>query len=203
MLKLFYTGSTSFNTSQNLASRSLGGYISNTAVPNGVINSLFSPLSLMEFYKEKKTTEYIALGMYLFFFDEEPTFDKIKLKFALSLNEDNEQEAEYFKELSTYKVGLAPISGNATSGYYIETVTAGAKPYYLTHDFQELKFDEEIIFDDVNISDKGIGVWLSRSFNPKLVKEKFGFESEYWETNDKLPNLDFGFDLKINFEGLE
>ena len=67
MIKLFYTGAGSFNTAQTLASKSLGGYISNTAVPNGVINSLFPPLSLMEFYNQKKITQYIGLALYFAF----------------------------------------------------------------------------------------------------------------------------------------
>lgn len=203
MIKLYYTGATSFNTSQSLPSSSLGGYISNTTVPNGVLNSLFTPISLMELYKEKKSSEYIALGMYLYFFEEEPTYEKINLKFTLALSEDNEEEAEYFKDLNIYKAAIAPISGDSVNGYYMETITANAKPYYLTQDFKKLKFDEEVIFENVDISDKGVGLWLSRTFDPKLAKEKFGFDSEYWETNTTLPNLDFTFDLKISFEGVE
>ena len=79
------------------------------------------------------------MALYLFFFDEEPT-DKIKLKFKLDFNEENEEGAELFKDLCKYEIGLAPISGNNINGLYLETVTVGAKPYYFTHDFQTLSF---------------------------------------------------------------
>lgn len=202
MIKLFYTGAGVFNTAQTLASKSLGGYISNTAVPNGVSGSLFSPLSLMEFYNNKKTIQYVGLGLYLFFFNNEESFNKINLKFLLSYNEENEPEAEFFKDLCKYKIGLGPISGDNTQGYFIEKISAGAKPYYLLQDFQELKFDEEIEFKNVELNNNGVGIWLNRTFNPKTFKEKFGFESNYWEKNDKLPNIDFILDLNVNFEGI-
>lgn len=202
MIKIFYTGSDSFNSQQTLSSKSLGGFISNTAVPNGVLNSLFSPLGLMEFYNNKKITNYIGLGLYIFFFNEEENYDKVNLKFNLSYNEDNEQEAEFFKDLFKYKIGLGPIGGDSTNGFYLEKITAGAKPYYMLQDFQDLKFDTEVDFFNITLNESGIGIWISRTFDPKLFKEKFNFDSNYWESNDKLPNLDFVTNLNIDFEGV-
>ena len=202
MIKLFYTGAGVFNTAQTLASKSLGGFISNTAVPNGVSGSLFSPLSLMEFYNNKKTSNYIGLGLYLFFFENEESFDKVNLKFHLSYSEENEPEAEFFKDSCKYKIGIAPISGDNTNGYYLEKITSGAKPYYLLQNFQELTFDSEVVFPNVNLKEGGVGIWVNRVFDPKKFKEKFGFDSDYWEKNDKLPNIDFIVDLGINFEGI-
>lgn len=203
MIKLYYTGAGSFNTAQTLASKSLGGFISNTAVPNGVVNSLFPPLSLMEFYSQKKTTQYIGLGLYLFFFDKEQAYDKINLKFKLLYNEENEPEAEFFKNSFKYKVGLGPVSGDSTNGYYIEKISVGAKPLYMLQDFQTLEFDTEVQFNDIDLNEGGVGVWLSRAFDPKQFKEQFGFDSEYWEKNDKLPNLDFILNLNVDFEGID
>lgn len=203
MIKLYYTGAGSFNTAQTLASKSLGGFISNTAVPNGVVNSLFPPLSLMEFYSQKKTTQYIGLGLYLFFFDKEQAYDKINLKFKLLYNEENEPEAEFFKNCFKYKVGLGPVSGDSTNGYYIEKISVGAKPLYMLQDFQTLEFDTEVQFNDIDLNEGGVGVWLSRAFDPKQFKEQFGFDSEYWEKNDKLSNLDFILNLNVDFEGID
>lgn len=203
MIKLFYSGSSTFNTSQNLASKSLGGYISNTSVPNGVDNSLFSSLSLYEMYKDKKIIECIGLGLYLFFFEGETSYNKINLLFDLIYNEDNEEEAEYFKDLFDFQLGLAPVSGDSSNGYYLETITSGAIPYYLTHDFQKIKFGEQIKFENVEMSDKGIGLWIKRIFDSKKAKEIFGLKSDYWIDNCKMPNLNFMFNLKIGFEGIE
>lgn len=203
MIKLYYTGAGSFNTAQTLASKSLGGFISNTAVPNGVVNSLFSPLSLMEFYSQKKTTQYIGLGLYLFFFDKEQAYDKINLKFKLLYNEENEPEAEFFKNSLKYKIGLGPVSGDSTNGFYIEKITAGAKPLYMLQDFQTLEFNTEVQFDNIDLNEGGVGIWLNRIFDPKQFKNQFGFDSEYWENNNKLPNLDFILNLNVNFEGID
>ena len=203
MLKLFYTGATGFNTSQNLSSHSLGGYISNTKVPNGVLNSLFTPLSLTEIYKNKKTSEYFGFGLYFFFFEEEPSYNKVNLKFDFKFGEDNEPEAELFKNLCQYKVGISPLSGDSTKGYYMETITAGAKPYYLSHDFKLLNFDQQTIFENVELpSHKGIGLWFNRIFDSKLSQQNFGFNSDYWNEKDKLPVIDFIFNLDITFEGI-
>lgn len=211
MIKLYYTGAPQFNESQTLASKSLGGYISNTAVPNGVINSLFTPLSTMEFFKNKKVTEYIGLGLYLFFFDGETSYDKIKLKFTLDYSEENNtKEAELFKDICTYKIGIAPLSGDTVSGFYMESITTGAKPYYLIQDFKELKFPElnqdskiynPIEFDNIELNDKGIGIWINRIFDPDVFKSKFGFDSDYWIEHERLPNIDFSLNINIDFEG--
>lgn len=199
MIKLFYTGAGAFNTPQTLASKSLGSYISNTAVPNGVANSLFNPLSVMEFYSKKKITQYIGLGLYLFFFDNEESYDKVDLIFSLLYNEENEIEMNFFKNCFEYKIGLGPISGDSTYGYYIEKITEEAKPFYMLRDFQTLTFNNEVIFENIDLNEKGVGVWISRTFNPKNFKEIFGFNSDYWINNDKLPNGDFIVDLNINF----
>ena len=43
---------------------------------------------------------------------------------------------------------------------------------------------------------------VKRTFDPNL-KNQFGFDSEYWEKNDKLPNLDFILNLNVDFEGID
>ena len=81
-------------------------------------------------------------------------------------------------------------------------ISVGAKPYYMLQDFQNLEFDTEVAFQGVGLNESGVGVWFSRVFDPKLFKEKFNFDSDYWENNDKLPNLDFILNLNIDFEGI-
>lgn len=201
MLKLYYTGSPVFNTAQTLASKSLGGFISNTTVPNGVSGALFSSLSLMELYHNKKNIQYIGLGLYLFFFDGEVSYDIINLKFNLKKNIENNSNKDFLDDLFNYKIGLSPIGGNNTSGYYLEKIQTGAKPYYLLQDFKPLCFDEETKFNNIQLKESGIGIWLSREFNPEAFKAKFGFNSDYWENNDNLPDLEVPLELEITFEG--
>lgn len=200
MIKLFYTGSLAFNQPNTLPSKSLGGFISNTTVPNGVVNSLFSSLSLMDFYNEKKSTQYIGLGLYLFFFDKEESYERINLKFNL-LDQEN-SIMKNFKNSCSFEVGLGPIGGDQTKGYYLEKIQSNAKPFYMLQDFRELILNEEVIFENVELKENGVGVWLKRTFDPDQFRKDFGFNSDYWETHDFLPNVDFDLKLNIDFEGI-
>ena len=73
----------------------------------------------------------------------------------------------------------------------------------MLQDFQTLEFDTEVQFNNIDLNEGGVGVWLSRTFDPKQFKNQFGFDSEYWEKNDKLPNLDFILNLDVDFEGID
>lgn len=196
MLKLFYSGASSFNNPQGLSSNSIGGFISNTSIPNGTLNSLFTSVSVSDFFKSKKVSECIGLGLFAFFFEEEEKLDKLNLEFLLSLGEnDDEDIVNLLKDAFEFQIGIGPISGNNSEGYYIESITAGSKPFYLSKDFQKLKFDEKLNIEDIPTK---CGLWINRTFNPKKTKELFNLNSKYWEEHNLLPNLDFELNLKIN-----
>lgn len=202
MLKFFYTGASTWNNSQNQPSKSLGGYISNTTIPNGLTNSLFSDLSESDLYEEKIKKEIIGIALYPFFFTKEEKTDKINIEVNLITNNEEDKNTSILQELKKafkFYIGLGPISGNSASGYYMEQIQDGnSKPYYLLEDWKELS-EEKIIFE--NLSSEGIGVWIYREFNPKITNKLFQCCSDYWKENDNLPNLEFPFNININLKG--
>lgn len=202
MLKFFYTGASTWNNSQNQPSKSLGGYISNTTIPNGLTNSLFSDLSESDLYEEKIKKEIIGIALYPFFFTEEEKTDKIDIEVNLITNNEEDENTSVLQELKKafkFYIGLGPISGNSTSGYYMEQIQDGnSKPYYLLEDWKELS-EEKVIFK--NLSSEGIGVWLYREFNSKVTNKLFQCCSDYWKENDNLPNLEFPFKINVNLKG--
>ena len=196
MLKLYYTGASSWKGAQSLVSNSLGGFISSITLPNGSKGSLFPDLSNMELWEDKKIDTCVGLALYTFFFDGEENFDYMNL--TINLEYDKNLIGDIAK-LFNFKIALAPISGDLSEGLYMEQITtSNDKPYYLLEDFTVLNIDNPVIFEKV--STKGVGIWLIREFDPKVSKGLYDYSSDYWLTNDNLPNLSFDFDINLNSE---
>lgn len=58
---LFYTGADQSGLVQKLAEKSLGGYVSSTIIPNGLLNNIFSTLSLSDVQNNTTSIRVIAL----------------------------------------------------------------------------------------------------------------------------------------------
>lgn len=193
MIKVFYTGSTIYQTSQVLPALSLGGYISNTAIPNGMSNAIFPEIGMEDFWKTKKVSNIIGLGLFVFFFDNETPLEKVNLKFEFIENEYNNP---IYSDLFKFKFALAPLGGDTKSGFYMEKIANASRPYYLNTEYLELKNNIPVIVNEV--STQGVGIWLVREFNPLTINELFKCDSNFWETNDKIPNISFDFNLNIS-----
>ena len=197
MIKLYYTGAASWKQMQTLSSKSIGGFISNTTVPNGLANSLFQNLSELDLWKDKVIYNYIGVAAYIFFFEGENASDYKNLLFKLEFD----SEFEEYKDLFEFSVALAPIAGDDTKGLYMEQLrSVESKPYYLDQDFQILGED---IVRFLKVSTKGVGIWLCRKFNPIKAKELFGCHSDYWMDHENLPSFDFNLKLSIGLEDWE
>ncbi len=61
MIKLYYTGAKEFEGIQKMPSKSLGGNISSSVVPNGLMNSLFSDISLLDLQLGSKQLRILAI----------------------------------------------------------------------------------------------------------------------------------------------
>lgn len=196
MIKLYYTGSTSWNVSQTLSSKSIGGYVSNSTIQNGEENSLFQDLGELDLWNDKINYNYIGLAAYVFFFEGEENLEKVDLNFKLDYN----SELKEYKNLFDFSIALAPLSGDETSGIYMEQLRSiENKPFYIIgNKFQSLLDNESVIFKDVPTN--GIGIWLCRKFNSLEAKNLFACNSDYWTTHDKLPNFNFDLNLSINLE---
>lgn len=206
MIKLFYTGASQWKGDQNLAAKSLGGFISKTTVPNKLNNSLFGDLGEDNFWDRKNSEDFVGLGLYIFFFEGEQEYDKANLIFNLdyniqsnygNYNQDIESLEEIFKEAVKFKVGLGPIAGNDSDGYYLEQIPSrNSCPFYYLKEMTPLVKGENLVFND--ITTKGVGLWLSRELNPDFFRKTFDCQSEYWEKYNNLPNVSYNFEIKIN-----
>ena len=196
MIKLYYTGSTTWKESQTLSSKSIGGFISKTTIQNGEPNSLFQDLGEIDLWKDKVITNYIGVAAYVFFFDGENASDYKDFIFKL----DYDSELEEYKDLFEFSVAMAPLAGDETSGIYMEQLrTMESKPFYTTPEgFQSLIKNEPVRFK--KLSTNGIGIWLCRKFNPIKAKELFACGSDYWLNHEQLPSFNFDLNLSITIE---
>lgn len=61
MIRLYYTGAKSFLEEQRSPSKSLGGYISSSAIPNALINNLYADISYSNLQEGVQQLRVIAL----------------------------------------------------------------------------------------------------------------------------------------------
>lgn len=194
MLKLYYTGAKSYKATQTMSGKSLGGYISDTAIPNDIKNSLFANLGELKLWTDTKVTEYIGIAGEFFYFDDSAPDLFSNLTFNLT---ENVSSGDY-SGIFTYKIGLGPIGGNQSQGFYMEQISQSkAKPYYLSEEFVDLVLGEDTIFQKI-ASDSAIGIWISRTFDPERFNAMFNENSDYWATHITLPKLEFKLNLKIS-----
>jgi len=195
MFKLYYTGASNYKATQVDPSKSLGGFISDTAIPNDIENSIFANMGELKLWTKKKIVEYIGIAGEYFFFEGEQNVPYKNLTFRLDLDEE-----QLYSDVFSYKIGIGPIGGDASSGYYMEQISQiKAKPFYLSQDFRILEDGIPITFEKI-ATETGIGIWISRTFDPVKFDELFNENSSYWDNNNKLPELDFSLSLSIATE---
>lgn len=207
MIKLFYTGSAQALTSQSVPSASLGGFISNTAVSNGLTNSLFDNLSTTSIYSGKKEFNIIGLGLQIYYFDGEEQPEKTDIECLFRYTEDAFDEEgitpelkEEIKKCFWIEVGTGPVSKNANGDYYVEKIQSiKSLPYYLNNDFKKLKEEESIVLKDIN-TELGCCLWIKRIFDSRKLDEIFNCQSDFWLIEDhlRIPSLKFDFEINLN-----
>lgn len=114
---LYYTGSIQPNAVQNTPSKSLGGYISSSAVSNDLINNLFSNIDYTTITKNLKNNRVIAFLN---------TTGSVIDKFTLYVNSNQ-------NNVSKLKFGLARSSiDESCNAQYFETLqNENASPFYV------------------------------------------------------------------------
>jgi hypothetical protein len=61
MLEIYYTGASESGKIQQIASQSLGGFISSSLIPNDMLGNLFSDVSQLALEKKSRSTRVIAI----------------------------------------------------------------------------------------------------------------------------------------------
>lgn len=144
---LYYTGPNQPDQPSN-ASKSLGGYISNTVVINGVVSNLFPEVTRGAIRDQKKEIRCIALL-------NEGNTTIADVKIYTTTPEDS---------LFIYKMGvIAPALDPVCNKYYFGTILS-PNQLPLTPSLAE----HETIDDAIDVAEilggKYIGIWISREF---------------------------------------
>jgi hypothetical protein len=154
MLRLYYTGATTSDQSQPKKEYSLGGYISNTVIPNNQIANIFSAVS--KYSIDSDLFEVVGIAL------------------------KNEGDAKIF-DVTIYfdypadaycKIEVAPVApaGSINDGFYVERIANNySLPY--TGEFEDI----DGVANAINIGDiepgKYIVLWMKRTINQYAVKD--------------------------------
>lgn len=178
-MKLYYTGSDSFNGVQTDSKSSLGGFISSTPIPNQKIGNLFSDISYNNLIK--KPIEIIGIAL------KNELANKIDLKIwieKLSGGICNYQIALVAPTVQGSNLSLEKISTKDSYPYYasfINAISEGTAFYQATFNLNEylgIWIKREITSDGLelyeNDSLKELGL------NPIFdIQEKFNLHIKY------------------------
>lgn len=149
---LYYSGANKANTEQNQAEKSLGGYISSSTIPNGLINSIFTTISRSVVEKNKRDTRLIVL-----------TNTSGAAKTGVKVYIDPDAEA-----VSNIKIACVAPATDACSNSYFEQITSTeALPYQATLALHNGEVNA-IAVGNMAVG-ASIGIWLSR----ELIANKF------------------------------
>jgi hypothetical protein len=162
---LIYSGASAANQSQPDPEKSLGGFISNSQIPSGILNSIFSDISQLALENDTVDTK-------AFFIKNTTGAIVNNIQFAIIYPQNTRN--------TVLKYEVAFVSPNSASK--IETIiNSKATPYLGT--FTE-PYDDGVTNNQVNIGNladgASIGVWIRRTIlkqNPTFDQVKALFDN--------------------------
>lgn len=150
MIDLYFTNSSGFLQPQESGVKSIGGFISNTPIPNDYLNGLFTKIS--QFAQNKK-------GF----------FDMLCIAIKNTQNEAISGLSVWVENNSLYpacgfEASFVKPAINATGEQYFELIkTRKQKPLYGTPFKAVNQQADVLVFDEVLEPNKYIGLWLKRN----------------------------------------
>ena len=149
MLELRYTGAKTSSETQYSPSKSIGGYVSTSKIPNDDFNNIFSEISILAKQNKKREARLIAL------------------KNITSSNVEDVIIAFSFTSSDvTYRYGFVDPNSD-TNGEYFEKLNSGQElPTYATLNTIVSGQQIEVGAIDANSS---IGLWLIRDLTTAFV----------------------------------
>ena len=151
-MKFLYTGAPKYNTSQLVAKKSLGGFLSSSEIPNDFMESVFSSLSELAKQSLKREAVLIALK------NDEDAQTGVVVEFIVD---------DWNKLSSQFSIAFVASKISACGDIYFSSINDQQALPYLN--FQELS-EDNFRFDLGNM-DAGvvIGIWLVR----QIVKDGY------------------------------
>lgn len=129
-MKLFYTGAVKFNDPQLDALKSLGGYISDSEIPNASLNNLFGDISKFGIWNRQQT-EYRAIALYN---DSGIAATNLKAIFQYPTDDESDSDADNSELIASFEIGsesaMTDECGDISSTHQIKVPTS--QPYGVT-----------------------------------------------------------------------
>lgn len=190
MIELYYTGSIKEGIEQTNYSKSLGGYISASKVPNGSFNNLFSSISLLgknNILEELINFEMIGLGL--------------KNVLPSTLQNVNIWVEKGVDAIANFEIAIVNTAVD-TNGNFIEKINnRNSLPYYATF------FNITGIENKKNIGNmaggKIYGFWIKRIINKEnitLSENNQTLYDKYKLNGNQNPSSKEIISLKIDWE---
>jgi len=151
MIELRYTGATNSSDTQTIASKSLGGYVSPSKVPNDDFSNLFDEISLMSKQLKKREARLIAIVN----ISSTEDYGSLSAMFTLQNNSDVK-----------YKVAFVAPSEDSDGLYFERLNSQRELPAYAT--FQDIVTLQTLNLGTLNAG-KALGMWLIRELTDEFV----------------------------------
>ena len=149
-MKFFYTGASTYNVAQPVASLSLGGFLSSSEVQNDILNNLFSSISDLSKQNLKREAKLIAI---------KNTYNEAIQDVTVTFN-----TADWSKLITEYDIAFVASKEDDCGNIYFDGINnSEALPYVTFESITEA--DNEFSIGDLAIG-QVIGAWLVR----KIVK---------------------------------
>lgn len=158
---LYYSGADRAAMAQNQPEKSLGGYISSSLIPNGIINAIFSTISKSVAEKQTRDTRLIVLTN---------TTGSIchDVKIYIEQTPDT---------VSNIKMAAVSPATDSCSNLFFELIpSADALPYQATLSLHN-GVDNAIDVGDLAVGET-IGIWLSREIIPEEFPSTKGLSQD-------------------------
>jgi len=191
-MNLYYTGANEFLGIQQSSILSLGGFISNSLIPNGSLGNLFGGLSKKTLQEKTRTILGIAFKNN---FEENKKLANLKITLIV-------------EDILTFpfivKVGKEIVKGDDfLKGYSLQTISnKNSIPYNVEFvNLNESIFQVEVDFKiDYN---KYIGLWFIREIDESKLEDFYSNEKliERFSENQKNKKEDlFNFNVEFEFD---
>ena len=151
MIELRYTGATNSSDTQTISSKSLGGYISPSRVPNDDFSNLFDEISLMSKQQNKREARLIGIVNSSAIQD----YSSIVVQFTLQSDSDVK-----------YKVAFALPTEDSDGLYFERLNTQRELPAYA--DFEDVVSGQLLNLGTLS-ANKAYGMWLIRELTDEFV----------------------------------
>ena len=190
-MELLYTGAIKQDSEQLDSNISLGGFVSNSVIPNDTLSNIFSQASILSVQNNRRETKMIAV--------KNNNLDIVtELLFKFSIENDS---------ICKYKIAFVKPTIVGNDSCFEQIANVNALPYYAKF----LPIENNSTFEIESLSkDTYLGIWLVREYDQtvdSLKKKKCsdwmsildaaGGDVENIPTPNKVENFSFSIDFTI------